>query len=375
MKKLKTTYIALGFVLMYTPCLLGGGENISNNKISAAPDKLQTNLSNDIERPLLRPIQVKIEEKPVASEPKEQAPELFEMEVQEPEVVAAPPSQPQPKPQIQQQPRLLSQPQPKPQVKLQPQPQPRSQPQPLLEPKLQPQPQLLSQPSALPDKQTQDELSEEAILSILKAEKEKLQALEKKYGQLADEFKLEEGYEEKGLSAQTTVLNNKPTPANDTSSAKNALLSRTEGKPAKGISTNAGNRAVGQQKAPSEESLDSRLEKEMKTVNSFNAAECYYKLCEYENALKTYKMITPDNCLAEQYQWAQFQIANCYRNLKDFEAALGEFKRFTGLSHDNELIDQANWYISDIQWWKTWNEKKSLVNNQLLAASGNKESK
>lgn len=333
MKKLKTTYIALGFVLMHAPCLMGGGENISNNKISATPDKLQTNLSNDIERPLLRPIQVKIEEKPVASEPKEQAPELFEMEVQEPEVVAAPPSQPQPLPQLQ------------------------------------------PQPLALPDIQTQDEHSEEAVLSILKAEKEKLQALEKKYGQLEDEFKLEVGNEEKGLSAQTTILNNKPTPANDTSSAKNALLSRTEGKPAKGINTTAGNRAAGQQKTPAEESLDSRLEKEMKTVNAFNAAECYYKLCEYENALKTYKMLTPDNCLAEQYQWAQFQIANCYRNLKDFEAALGEFKRFAGLSHDNELIDQANWYISDIQWWKTWNEKKSLVNNQLLAASGNKESK
>ncbi len=350
MKKLKTTYIALGFVLMYTPCLLGGGENIS----TATPDKLQTNLSNDIERPLLRPIQVKIEEKPVVSEPEGQTPELFEMEVQEPEVVADPPSQPKPQiQQQQQQPRLLSQPQPKPQVNLQPQPQP----------------QLLSQPLALPDTQTQDELSEETILSILKAEKEKLQALEKKYGQL------EAGYEEKGLSAQTTVLNNKHTTANDTSSAKNALLSRTEGKPAKSISINAGNLAIGQQKVPHEESLDSRLEKEMKTINSFNVAECYYKLCEYENALKTYKMLTPDNCLAEQYQWAQFQIANCYRNLKDFEAALGEFKRFAGLSHDNELIDQANWYISDIQWWKTWNEKKSLLNNQLLAATGNKESK
>ncbi len=361
MKKRKTTYIALGFVLMYTPCLLGDGENISNNKISATPDKLQTNLSNDIERPLLRPIQVKIEEQPVVSEPEEQVPELFNMEVQAPAVVAAPPSQPQPKPQIQQQPRLL--PQPKPQMKAQPQTQP------------QPQPQALSQPPALPDTQTQDEHSEETILSILRAEKEKLQALEKKYGQLADEFKPEEGNEEKGLSAQTTVLNNKHTPANDTSSAKNALLSKTEGKPVKGISINTGNRAVGQQKAPSEESLDSRLEKEMKPVNTFNAAECYYKLCEYENALKTYKMLTPDNCLAEQYQWAQFQIANCYRNLKDFEAALGEFKRFTGLSRDNELIEQANWYISDIQWWKTWNEKKSLLNNQLLAASGNKESK
>ncbi|MEK7775753.1 MAG: hypothetical protein AAB331_00055, partial [Planctomycetota bacterium] len=249
------------------------------------------------------------------------------------------------------------------------------QPEPKLHAQTPPQSQLQPQPLAQPDTQIQDEHSEEAVLSILKAEKEKLQALEKKYGQLADEFKLEASSEEKGLSAQAAILNNKPTPVNDTSSAKNALLSKTEGKPAKGISTTAGNRAAGQQKVSSEETLDSRLEKEMKTINSFNAAECYYKLCEYENALKTYKMLTPDNCLAEQYQWAQFQIANCYRNLKDFEAALGEFKRFAGLSHDNELIDQANWYISDIQWWKTWNEKKSLLNNQLLAASGNKESK
>ncbi len=359
MKKLKSAYIALGFVLMHASNLMGSGENISNNKISAMLDKRQTNLSNDIERPLLRPIQVKIEEKPVMSEPKEQAPELFEMEVQGPEVVAPPPSQPQSKPQIQQQPRLLSQPQP--QVKPQPQPQPL--------------PQLQSQPSSLPDIQTQDELSEEAILSILKAEKEKLHALEKKYGQLEEEFKLEVGNEEKGLSAQTTVLDNKHAPTNDKLSTKNTPLSKSEGKLVKSMSTNAGNRAGGQQTVSSEESLDFRLEKEMKTANSFNVAECYYKLCEYENALKTYKMLTPDNCSAEQYQWSQFQIANCYRNLKDLEAALGEFKRFIGLSHDNELIDQANWYISDIQWWKTWNEKKSLLNNQLLAASANKESK
>ncbi len=349
MKKLKTTYITLGLVLMYTPCLLGGGENISNNKISATPDKLQTKLSNDIEMPLLRPIQVKTEEKPVVSEPVGQTPELFDREAHAPEVVVAPPSQPLPKPQIQQ-PRLLSQP---PQ---EPKPQPQSQPQ------------LLSQPSALPDTQAQGEHSNEAVLSILMAEKEKLRVLEKKYGQLEGEFKLEADSEEKGLSAQSTVISNKHIPAN-------APVSKTEGKPAKGISANAGNRAVGQPKAPSEESLDSRLEKEMKTVNSFNAAECYYKLCEYESALKTYKTLTSDNCSAEQYQWAQFQVANCYRNLKDFDTALGEFKRFAGLSHDNELIDQANWYISDIQWWKTWSEKRSLLTNQLLAASGNKESK
>ena len=366
MKKLKTTYIALGFVLMYTPCLLGGGENISNNNISAMPDKLQTNISNDIERPLLRPIQVKAEEKPVVSEPEAQAPELFDMEIQIPEVVTAPPAQQQPKPQMQQQPqqsqqpRLLSRPEPKPQVK----PQPQSQPQPQPEPKLHAQ----TQQPAEPNVQAQDEYSEESVIVVLKAEKEKLRVLEKKYGQLADELMLEAGSEEKGSTSQTTVLNNKHTPAN-------AQVSKAEIKPSKGISTNAGNRSAGQQKAPAEESLDSRLEKELKTVNSFNAAECYYKLCEYENAMKTYKMLTPDNCLAEQYQWAQFQIANCYRNLKDFEAALGEYKRFTGLSHDNELIDQANWYISDIQWWKTWNEKKSLLTNHLLAATGNKESK
>ncbi len=342
MKKLKSAYIALGFVLMHAPCLMGGSENISNNKISATPGKLQTNLSNDIERPLLRPIQVKIEEKPVAYEPEEQ-----ELEVSVPGVVATPPLQ-------------------------QSKPEPQSQPQPQ------------SQPSSLPDTQAQDERGEGAILLILKAEKEKLQALEREYGQLEDELKPEVSSGGKDLSAQTTVtaLDNKYTPARDTSSAKNTPFSKTEEKPVESVGTNAGNRAIGQQKENnnhfkvlSEDALNSRLEKAMKTANSFNVAECYYKLCEYENALKTYKMLTPDNCPAEQYHWAQFQIANCYRNLKDLEAALGEFKRFIGLSQDNELIDQANWYISDIQWWKTWNEKKSLLNNQLLAASGNKESK
>ncbi|MBI5307011.1 MAG: hypothetical protein HZB37_01400 [Planctomycetes bacterium] len=341
MKKLKSAYIALGFVVMHAPCLMGGSENISNNKqagVSATLDKLQAkaNLSNDIERPLLRPIQVKIEEKPVAYEPEEQ-----EMEVPVPEVVVTSPSQQQSKPE--------------------------------------PEPQ--SQPSSLPGIQAQDERGEGAILLTLKVEKEKLQALERKYGQLEDELKPNGG---KDLSAQATAtaLNNRHTPARDTSSAKNTPFSKTEEKPVKSVGTNAGDPAIGQQKEHnnnfkvlSEDALNSRLEKEMKTANSFNVAECYYKLCEYENALKGYKMLTPDNCPVEQYHWAQFQIANCYRNLKDLETALGEFKRFIGLSHDNELIDQANWYISDIQWWKTWNEKKSLLNNQLLAASGNKESK
>ena len=340
MKKLKSAYIALGFVLIHTPCLMGGSENIPDNKLteaSATSDKLQAkaNLSNDVERALLRPVQVKKEEKPVTHEPM-----VHEQEVQKPEVVSIPPSRQQSKPQ--------------------------------------------SQTSLLPDTQAQDERGEGAVLLILKAEKEKLQALERKYGQLEDELKPEVSNGGKDLPAQTTAtsLNNKHTPARDTSSAKNTQLAKTEEKPVKSIGTNAGNPAVGQQKennnnfkVSSEDALNARLEKAMKTANSFNVAECYYKLCEYENALKMYKLLTPDNCPVEQYHWAQFQIANCYRNLKDFEAALGGFKRFIGLSHDNELIDQANWYIGDIQWWKTWNEKKSMMNNQLLAASGNKESK
>ncbi len=344
MKKRKSTCIALGFVLMYTPCLMGSSEDIPNNKLAGASEtsgKMQAkaNLSNDIERPLLRPVQVEKEEKPVVHEPAVVA----DTSIKTPTTVA------REKP-VAHKPAVVADPPPP--------------------------------PSPLPD--TQEEHGEGAILLILKAEKEKLQELERKYGMLEDELKSEVSNGGKDLYNQATATSpdNKHTPIRDMSYAKNIPSAKTGEKPGKSVGTSAGNPAIGQQnennknrKESSGDTLNSRLEKAMKMANSFNVAECYYKLCEYENALKMYKLLTPDTCSVEQYHWAQFQIANCYRNLKDFDVALGEFKRFISLSHDNELIDQANWYIGDIQWWKSWNEKKSMLNNQLLAASGNKGTK
>jgi len=341
MNKLKSTCVALGFVLMHTSHLMGSNNNVPSNKVvwaSETSDKTQAkaNLDNDIERTLLRPVQVKIEETPVAYEPTV----AEDISTKTPTIVTK-------------------------------------------EKPVAPAP--VGVPVSPPSKsRTQGERGEGEIQLILKAEKEKLQDMERKYGVLEDELKAEACNSAKDAPSQAPAASpdNRRVSTRNVLSGKNISSVKTGEKPAKSVGVGADNPAIGQQNENSknfnesnDESLNSRLEIATKMTNSLNLAECYYKLCEYESALKMYKSLTPDKCSAEQYSWAQFQIANCYRNLKDFDAAVGEFKRFISLSQDKELIEQASWYISDLQWWKSWNEKKSTLNNQLLAATGKKESK
>ena len=118
-----------------------------------------------------------------------------------------------------------------------------------------------------------------------------------------------------------------------------------------------------------------RLSKVIGDMSLFDLAECFYKLCEFDNALQMYKSITQIDISLDQYTWVQYQIANCYRNMKKYDLAFSEYKRFVSQYPSSDLIEQAKWYIDDINWWKSWYEKNTLANNLLLAVSNSNESK
>ncbi|MDQ1272826.1 MAG: hypothetical protein QG591_1456 [Planctomycetota bacterium] len=121
--------------------------------------------------------------------------------------------------------------------------------------------------------------------------------------------------------------------------------------------------------------LNHRLSKVIGDMSLFDLAECFYKLCEFDNALQMYKSITQIDISLDQYTWVQYQIANCYRNMKKYDLAFSEYKRFVSQYPSSDLIEQAKWYIDDINWWKSWYEKNTLANNLLLAVSNSNESK
>ncbi len=121
--------------------------------------------------------------------------------------------------------------------------------------------------------------------------------------------------------------------------------------------------------------LNHRLSKVVGDMSLFDLAECFYKLCEFENALQMYKSITQTDISLDQYTWTQYQIANCYRNMKKYDLAFSVYQRFVSQYPSSDLIEQAKWYIDDINWWKSWCEENTLANNLLLAVSNSNESK
>lgn len=229
----------------------------------------------------------------------------------------------------------------------------------------------------------------ENIMSILKAERKKLQELENEYKKLkkdvmekdnADNYEIDVKKEVESIS--TSVSNDRLQPNEKSEEAgTSSALARVY--PLKDASMRNGSSTallytVEDSKKPEagiNNDLNQRLSKVIGNVSMLDLAECFYKLCEYDNALQTYKLLTPDDISLDQYIWAQYQIANCYRNMKKFDVAFSEYQRFVNQYPGSDLIEQAKWYIEDIQWWKSWYEKNTLTNNPLLAASGNRESK
>lgn len=229
----------------------------------------------------------------------------------------------------------------------------------------------------------------EDIISILKAERKKLQELENEYKKLKKDVMEKDNagnYEKdvkKGIESIFTSTSNDRLQHDEksekagTSSALARVYPLKDASMRNGSSTDQLYTVVDSKKPETgiNGDLNQRLSKVIGNVSMLDLAECFYKLCEYNNALQMYKLLTPDNISLDQYIWAQYQIANCYRNMKKFDVAFSEYQRFLNQYPGSDLVEQAKWYIEDINWWKSWYEKNTLTNNPLLAASGNHKSK
>ncbi|MBM2833620.1 MAG: Tetratricopeptide repeat protein [Candidatus Brocadiaceae bacterium] len=196
----------------------------------------------------------------------------------------------------------------------------------------------------------------ESLLSLLRTEREKLQELENQYNKIGNNVFVEpDGTKNKDGDSIKDVS------VKEGSSTAQLYIMKNNKKPE--VGTNNTN------------TKNERLEMIIRNVSQLDVAECYYKLCEYDNALQMYKLFTPNNTSSDQYIWAQYQVANCYRNMKKYDIALSEYQRFVNQFPESDLIDQAKWYMEDIGWWKAWSEKNTLANNQLLTASNSRISK
>jgi len=314
----KKGLIFVGIVLGCMPCLFGNEEKITSHKtncLPAIPQKVDARISGDIERPLLRPVVYKKEE--AISNSKNQKTEEL--------------------------------------------------------------------PSG-----SKREDGVENLLSLLRTEREKLQELENQYNKIGnnafvelDGAKNKDGDMNKITESLPTAPENGLPQSGDIQAKIGTSAKISNGDSIKDVSVKEGSSTaqpytMKNNKKPevgTNNTINQRLEMIIKNVSQLDVAECYYKLCEYDNALQRYKLFTPNNASSDQYIWAQYQVANCYRNMKKYDIALSEYQRFVNQFPESDLTDQAKWYMEDIGWWKAWSEKNILANNQLLTASNSRVSK
>lgn len=314
----KKGLIFVGIILGCMPCLFGNDEKIASHKTNSlptAPQRVDAKISDDIERPLLRPVVYKKEEG-VSNSNNQKTEEL------------------------------------------------------------------------LSDSHKED--SVESLLSLLRSEREKLQGLENRYRKIgnnvlaeSDGTKSKDGDVSKITESLPAATENDLSPSGNLQAKIGTSRETSNGDSIKNVRVEEGSSTaqlyVMKNNKKSElgtnNTINQRLEKIIRNVSQVDVAECYYKLCEYDNALQMYKLFTPNNTSLDQYTWAQYQVANCYRNMKKYDMALGEYQRFVNQFPESDLIDQAKWYMEDIGWWKAWSEKNTLTDNQLLTASNNHISK
>ncbi len=310
----KTGLVIIVIVLGFMPCLFGNDKDVASTKtnyLPSLPVKSDGRITADIERPLLRPVVYRKEE-----------------QVQKPgnQKVEGTPSEPK------------------------------------------------------------KEEGVESLLSLLRTEREKLQELEQQYNTIGNNGY--PGQNSAGVNREGVNTMTEPTSVSQVaqSSQPDSIQmnsgTSTEipgGDAATEVSAGKGGAApqlsVMKNNKKSETALSSatnkRLEMIARQVSQLDIAECYYKLCEYGEALQTYKLLTPANTSLDQYVWAQYQIANCYRNMKKYDSAFGEYQRFVNQFPESALADQAKWYMDDVTWWKGWQEKNTSAGDQLLTASNN----
>ncbi|MBI2471703.1 MAG: tetratricopeptide repeat protein [Planctomycetes bacterium] len=311
---MKKGLIFIGIVLGCMSSLFGNDESVSSDKTNCLPattQKVEARISGDIERPLLRPVVLKKEEA------------VSDLNNQKTEELSS-------------------------------------------------------------DSKKEDGV--ENLLTLLRAEREKLQELENKYNKIGNHGLVElDGAKNKDADMSKTTGSLPAAPENglpqsgdiqakigtpkeisNRDAARDASIRGGSSTARLYIMKNNKKSEVG-----TNNTINQRLEMIIKNVSQLDVAECYYKLCEYDNALQMYKLFTPNNTSSDQYIWAQYQVANCYRNMKKYDSALSEYQRFVNQFPDSDLTDQAKWYMEDIGWWKAWSEKNTLASNQLLTASNN----
>lgn len=233
----------------------------------------------------------------------------------------------------------------------------------------------------------------ENIMSILQAERKKLQELENEYKRLkkdvigkgeAKDFETDGKPETEpvflsdgNIRGNNQLQPNEKSAIAGTSSALTKIYPLKDAGMRKGIPIGQLNAVKDSKKkeAAVSDDLNQRLSKAIGNISRLDLAECFYKLCEYDNALQMYKLLSPEDIPLDQYIWAQYQIANCYRNMKKYDIASSEYKRFISQYPGSDLIELAKWYIDDINWWKSWYEKNTLLGNQLFASSSSYESR
>ncbi|MGR3179069.1 MAG: tetratricopeptide repeat protein [Candidatus Anammoxibacter sp.] len=97
--------------------------------------------------------------------------------------------------------------------------------------------------------------------------------------------------------------------------------------------------------------------------NPYDAAEVFYEMSKYTEAIKMYKSLEKGMLNEKDYVWAQFQIPNSYRNLGKFDLAVQGYQDFVNQYPDNFWTEQALWYLEDAKWWKEWGNRIT-VNNE-----------
>lgn len=205
----------------------------------------------------------------------------------------------------------------------------------------------------------------DGMTSVLSSERKKLYELEDEYKKLERELIVRDDKKKPGDNEKLKA--DKKPDKDSTPSLLEKMYPMPNMISRAGSSTaqqHAINDSKGQEAGLSED-LSHRLSKLTESGSLLDLAECFYKLCEYNNALQTYKLITPTDTLLNQYIWVQYQIANCYRNMKKYDLALSEYQRFINQYPNGDLIESAKWYIDDVMWWKAWSEKNSLVSSRM----------
>jgi len=218
---------------------------------------------------------------------------------------------------------------------------------------------IYNQESVDPLSKLETEENIEEITSILSAEKKKLNELENEYKKIEKEL-----IEKTDTKTPASLSNEKLTSIRKSDDGTAFILSKKDIISRVGSSTEQQGIAKDRkQEIDISEDLNRRLSKVIGNGRLLDLAECFYKLWEYNNALQTYKLITPSDVSSDQYMWAQYQIANCYRNMKEFDQAINEYQHFIDQYPTGDLIEPAKWYIDDANWWKSWYKKNTLTSS------------